>query len=158
MIERNNDPTDLIGQVSEQFTRAFRRLRAGTAKELAPFGITFSQARVLRVIGRAEGPLRIGDLASKLEIAPRSATGMVDALEGARLAVRRPDAVDRRSVFVELTAEGRNLLAHMAEARRESAEQLFGRLTVEQRSQLLALLDALNGAEAPAPAPESEVR
>ena len=157
MPQRRHDPSDIIGQVSEQFTRAFRRLRAGTAKELAPFGLTFSQARVLRIIGHAEDPLRIGDLATKLEIAPRSATGMADALEGAGLAVRRPDAVDRRSVFVELTPQGRSLLSHMAEARRASAEQLFGRITHEQQSQLLAILDALNVAEE-APAPEGEVR
>ena len=157
MSEGSRDPNDLIGQVSEQFTRAFRRLRAGTAKELAPFGLTFSQARVLRIIGHAEAPLRIGDLATKLEIAPRSATGMVDALESAGLAGRRPDAVDRRSVFVELTPQGRSLLVHMAEARRASAEQLFGRITHEQRSQLLAILDALNSADE-VRAPESEVR
>ena len=152
---------DIVGQVSEQFTRAFRRMRAGVVKELAPLGLTFSQGRMLRRIGRAGQPLRIGDIASKLEIAPRSATGMVDCLEGAGLVARRPDTADRRSVLVELTPKGRDLLEHMAEARRASAEALFGRLTAEQLTQLLGLLDTLNAAEDLAKdpaAPGSEVR
>lgn len=131
-------------------------MRAGVAQELAPLGLTFSQGRVLRMIGRAEQPLRIGDIATKLEIVPRSATGMVDSLESAGLAVRRPDPVDRRSVLVQLTPKGRDLLDHMTQARRASAEALFGRLTREQRSQLLGLLAVLNAPADPA-APQGEV-
>jgi len=150
MHPRDQHSDDVIVQIAEQFTRAFRRMRAGSAKELAPLGLTFSQARVLRIIGRAEGPLRIGDLAAKLEIAPRSATGIVDVLEEAGLAARRPDSVDRRSVFVQLTEAGEALLEHMAQARRASAEELFGRLTASQRTQLLEILDAINAADEPA--------
>lgn len=138
---------DIVGQISEQFTRAFRRLRAGSAKTLAPLGLTFSQARMLRTIGRAEQPLRVGDIAVKLEIVPRSATGMVDALESAGLVARRPDTSDRRSVLVELTPEGRSLIDRMAIARRASARELFGRLSTDQQSRLLEILDVLNADE-----------
>jgi DNA-binding MarR family transcriptional regulator len=69
---------------------------------------------------------------------------MVDALEGAGLVERRPDPDDRRSVLVALTKAGRDLLGRMAAARRESAESLFGHLSVVQQSDLLGLLTALN--------------
>jgi DNA-binding MarR family transcriptional regulator len=145
-----NEPHDgdAISRVAEQFTRAFWRMRRGTAKELAPFGLTFSQARVLRVLGRADGAMRIGDLAAKLEIVPRSATSMVDTLEEAGLAARQPDPSDRRSVLVALTSAGRTLLERMSEARRESAEVLFGRLDAEQLASLRTLLEALNAPDA----------
>jgi DNA-binding MarR family transcriptional regulator len=139
---------DAIARVAEQFTRVFWRLRRGTAKELAPFGLTFSQARVLRVLGRADGAMRIGDLATKLEIVPRSATSMVDTLEEAGLAERRPDVSDRRSVLVALTPAGRTLLDRMGEAKRENAEALFGRLDADQLASLRVLLDALNAPDA----------
>jgi DNA-binding MarR family transcriptional regulator len=146
-MERNDG--EIVSQVAEQFTRAFWRMRRGTAKELAPLGLTFAQARVLRVLGRADGPMRIGDLATRMEIVPRSATSMVDLLEGAGLAARQPDHEDRRSVLVSPTPAGRALLERMSEARRESAEALFGRLDPEQLAQLRELLEALNASDAP---------
>lgn len=135
---------DLISSVSEQFTRAFWRVRRGTAKELAPFGLTFAQARVLRVLGREEAPLRIGDLAARLEIVPRSATSMIDLLEEAGLAARQPDPSDRRSVLVSPTAAGRALLERMGKARRAGAEAVFGRLEQDRLATLLDLLETLN--------------
>jgi DNA-binding MarR family transcriptional regulator len=135
---------DVISQVTEQFTRAFWRMRRGTAKELAPFGLTFAQARALRMLGRSEESMRIGELAARLEIVPRSATAMVDLLEEAGLAAREADPNDRRSVLVSLTAEGRALLGRMGEARRASAKALFGTLDEAQLTQLHALLELLN--------------
>jgi DNA-binding MarR family transcriptional regulator len=138
------DDADVISQVAEQFTRAYWRMRRGTAKELAPFGLTFAQARVLRVLGRADGALRVGDLAARLEIVPRSATAMVDLLEGAGLAARQPDPVDRRSVLVAPTDAGHALLARMSEARREGAVALFGTLDEAQLAALQEILGVLN--------------
>jgi DNA-binding MarR family transcriptional regulator len=136
--------TDIVTQLDEQFVRAFRRLKRGTARQLAPFGITGGQARALRVLGRLEAPLRVGDLAARLEIVPRSATAMVDALEAAGLVERRPDTQDRRSVLVAVTPAGGELLERMRRIRHESAKALFGKLTEVQRGELLVLLAALN--------------
>ena len=138
------DAADIVARIDEQFVRAFRRVRRGTTRVLAPFGISGGQARALRVLGRAGEPMRVGDVAARLEIVPRSATTMVDALEGAGLVERRPDPDDRRSVLVALTKAGRDLLGRMAAARREIAESLFGHLSVVQQSDLLGLLTALN--------------
>lgn len=139
------DPqTDLVAQIAEELARAFRRMRRGEMKELAPFGLTFATARVLRILGRAPEPMRIGDLAARLEIAPRSATSMVDALEQVSLAERRPDPSDRRSVLVVVTPQGRELLDRIGRTRLENARELFGALGEVQQGQLLALLSALN--------------
>jgi DNA-binding MarR family transcriptional regulator len=72
---------------------------------------------------------------------------MVDTLEEAGLAVREADPSDRRSVLVSLTPAGRTLLERLGEARRASAEALFGRLDTEQLAALRVLLDALNTPE-----------
>jgi DNA-binding MarR family transcriptional regulator len=140
---------DVISRLADQFASAFSRMRRGTAKELAPFGLTFSQARVVRVLGRADGALRIGDLAARLEIVPRSATSMVDILEAAGLAVREPDSSDRRSVLVSLTPAGRALLDRMGLARRASAEALFGKLDEPQLARLHELFEVLNAPDVP---------
>lgn len=134
----------LTSQLAELLTRASWRLRRGAVKELAPLGLTFAQSRLLRTLARAGEPLRIGDLAARQEVVPRSTTTMVDALEAAGLVSRQADPGDRRSVLVGLTTAGNTLLARMDAARRESAEALFDHLTPAQQQQLLDLLTAVN--------------
>ncbi len=134
---------DLVGQLAELLACASWRLRRTARAELEPFGLTFGQARALRLLSRAGEPLRIGELAARLEIVPRSATTMVDTLEAAALVSRRPDPLDRRSILVCLTATGDELVARLGRARRASAEALFARLERPQAEQLRDLLATL---------------
>ena len=128
--------------LSEVLTRASWRLRKNERKELAPFGLTFAQARALRVLVDT-GPMRIGDLAGLLEIAARSATTRVDDLEVAGLVTRQADPDDRRSVVVAPSTAGRELVARLAAERKESARSLFARLSPEEQVELLLLLTSV---------------
>jgi DNA-binding MarR family transcriptional regulator len=119
-----------------------RRLRRGSTAQLAPLGLTYAQARTLRLVA-AVGPMRMADLAAQLEVVPRSVTTMVDALERAGLAAREADRDDRRSVLVVPTAEGRRLIDRLDRARRDSATEVFGGLSPADRRQLHVLLDRL---------------
>jgi DNA-binding MarR family transcriptional regulator len=130
---------DIVGQLGELLVRSSWRLRRGAAKELAPLGVTFGQARALRVLAAGE-PMRMADLAASLEIVPRSVTTMIDSLVAAGLVNREADAHDRRSVLVSPTVAGRAVLDRMDSARRATTEELFGRLTSGQRRELLDLL------------------
>jgi DNA-binding MarR family transcriptional regulator len=142
---RPDDQTiDVIAQLAELLACTSWRLRRASRRELEPLGLTFGQARALRLLTRAGGSVRIGELAAHLEVVPRSATSMVDALEAAGLVDRTPDPIDRRSILVGLTDSGVDLLARLGRARRASAESLFARLDAAQREQLLELLATLN--------------
>jgi DNA-binding MarR family transcriptional regulator len=142
---RPDDQTsDVIAQLAELLACTSWRLRRASRRELEPLGLTFGQARALRLLARAGEPVRIGELAARLEVVPRSATSMVDALEAAGLVDRTPDPIDRRSILVGLTDSGVDLLARLGRARRASAESLFARLDAAQRVQLLVLLATLN--------------
>lgn len=134
---------NLASPLAEALTHASWRLRRASVRELAPLGLTFAQSRVLRILARREEPMRIGDLAARFEVAPRSATSMIDSLETLGLVERRADPTDRRSVLVGLTADGLALMTRIGEMRRASAEELFGRLTAAQQSQLLEMLTVL---------------
>lgn len=143
----NGDTPSLAAPLGEALTRASWRLRRAAVKELAPLGLTFAQSRVLRILARREEPMRMGDLATRFEVAPRSATSMIDSLETLGLVERRADPTDRRSVLVDLTPDGLSLMARMDKLRRASAQVLFGRLTQAQQEQLLELLALLNEPE-----------
>jgi DNA-binding MarR family transcriptional regulator len=71
--------------------------------------------------------LSIGALAELIHIAHNSAVGVVDQLCRKDLAVRKRDAEDRRVVHVQLTDQGRMLLAalvddHLRELNKVSAD------------------------------------
>ena len=111
---RPDDQTsDVIAQLAELLACTSWRLRRASRRELEPLGLTFGQARALRLLARAGEPVRIGELAARLEVVPRSATTMVDALEIAGLAGRQAAPDDRRSVLVGLTADGEALLERL---------------------------------------------
>jgi DNA-binding MarR family transcriptional regulator len=135
---------ETLVRLAELLTRSSWRLRRNERKELAPFGLTFAQARVLRMLVAAGDPMRIGDLADNLEIVPRSATTMVDGLERPGLVTRHTDPADRRSILVAPTSKGRDLIARMREERRATAETLFAPLSAEEKSELLRLLSSLS--------------
>jgi DNA-binding MarR family transcriptional regulator len=142
--------TDLVPQLAESLTCASWRLKRDAVRELAPLGLTFAQSRALRLLARAGEPLRIGDLAARLEVVPRTATTMVDSLESAGLVRRQADPSDRRSVHVGLTADGLALIERMTRARRQSAETMFAHLSPAHQAELLELLRRVNEHGAPA--------
>jgi DNA-binding MarR family transcriptional regulator len=134
----------LSGQLADAVQQLSRRLRHGTRQRLAPLGLTPGQGRALSVLERAGGPMRMAELAEALRVVPRSATGVVEGLEEAGLVRRDSDLADRRSVLVSLTDAGRGRLVELAEARRQTAEALFGGLGADDQRRLLALLTTLD--------------
>jgi DNA-binding MarR family transcriptional regulator len=129
----------------EAFWALSRRLRALAREALAEWDVTPSQARALGVLRRC-GPLRLGDLAEHLRIAPRSATEVADALEERALVDRRPDPADRRATLVALTARGDEVAAGIRAARTSGAGSLFARLPAPDRAELARILAALREA------------
>ena len=137
-------PELVSGQLADAVQQLSRRLRHGTRQRLAPLGLTPGQGRALSVLERAGGPMRMAALAEALRVVPRSATGVVEGLEELGLVRRETDPANRRSVLVDLTDAGRGTLEELAEARRETAEALFGALAPDDQRRLLALLTTLD--------------
>ncbi|QJY50919.1 MarR family transcriptional regulator [Pseudonocardia broussonetiae] len=117
-------------------------MREAAREALAPWDVTPSQARALGTMLRL-GPLRLGDLAEHLRIAPRSATEVVDALEGRGLVERTPDPADRRATLVVPTERGRETGEAIRAARAAESESVFRELSEEDRAELARILRAL---------------
>ncbi len=122
---------DGAAELADELTRAMKRIRHRTIHRLEPYGITPAQGRALRVLAHAgdcETPgraMRLSELAERLNIAPRSATTVVDALEQAALVERVPDPADRRAVGLLLTPAGLAAVERLAQVRQEVAEEYF---------------------------------
>jgi len=89
------------------------------------------------------GPVTLGELAAAEQVRPPTMTRIVDALEAAGLATRRPDPADARAVLIAATRTGRRLLAEGRRRRVEAlAERLRG-LNDDERAALHAAAPAL---------------
>ena len=128
--------------LSEAFGAVARQLRHASQDTLAPWNITPSQLRALRVLGH-HGALHMSALSDRLHIAPRSATEVVDALEGRGLVARRPDPADRRATLAELTERGADVLGAIRAARGLEAERAFDQLSPADREHLARILRLL---------------
>ena len=122
---------------------AFRQLRRSWVDQLAPWEVTPFQWRALHMLIRTGGKMRPGDLASRLRIAPRSATEVIDQLESRDLVERSPDPTDRRAVTVSETEAGRELHEAIVAKRRELSAEHFSTLTPDEQSELARLLKKL---------------
>ncbi|MGL4339380.1 MAG: MarR family winged helix-turn-helix transcriptional regulator [Rhodoglobus sp.] len=78
-------------------------------RQLAPHGLTVSQAEILTVLADF-GPLSLRDLGSMIVCETGSPSRIVDALVQRDLVVRETDPRDRRALILELTAAGRELI------------------------------------------------
>jgi DNA-binding MarR family transcriptional regulator len=93
---------DLLVEISELYAivlRIARRVNDGDEAFTAT-----QRLALIEVV--AVGPLRIGQLASRMDTTPATATRAVDALEQAGFVVRRPDTEDRRGTVVHATPKG----------------------------------------------------
>jgi DNA-binding MarR family transcriptional regulator len=139
------EPTDPAGEESlaDAFGAVARQLREKSAETLAPWGITPAHLRALRTLAR-HGTMRLSELSDRLQIAPRTATEVVDALQARDLVRRRADPADRRAILVEVTQRGTGMLAEIRATRTE-ASRVFGRLGPADRAELARILSKLRG-------------
>lgn len=132
-------PADAICRFVPPFIRFLR-------EGLAQVGMSPARFQLLQAL-REDGPQSMVDLAGALSVTKRNVTTLVDGLETAGLAARRPHPTDRRSTLVELTAEGAALAAQAAQVQRRHLEGLLARLDAGRREDmaraLLELVDAM---------------
>ncbi len=93
--------------------RCFLRFSEQAARAL---GVEPQQHQVLLAIQGLSPERRatIGVIAERMQLAHHTTVEMVDRLEEHGLVRRRRDETDRRQVIVELTAEGRDILAKLS--------------------------------------------
>jgi DNA-binding MarR family transcriptional regulator len=106
-------------QIEQQMTVLLRRVQrihlstqvGEVALERSAYGIMCKLAD--------EGPQRLGALATAFGLDPSTITRQVQALEEIGLASRETDPADRRASILDLTPNGRDVLEHTREHRRE---------------------------------------
>lgn len=140
-----------LTQISGALTRGRVVERAMEAAGIAPDRPAMSVLIALRM---ADSPLRVGEIATRLQVVGPHVTRLVHDLEKRGLARRVPDPDDRRARLIELTPEGGSAaerylrtvlgwfteaLADWSERDRRELGRLLGRFADDVAGRLAAL-------------------
>jgi len=121
--------------------RTSDRVQGRAARLLREHGLTPAQYNVLRIL-RGEGkPTPILDIARRMLTATPGITGLIDRLEKLELVQRRRCEVDRRVIFVEITAKAEALLVQIDPPMEELRRKMFAHLGEANLRSLVRLLD-----------------
>jgi DNA-binding MarR family transcriptional regulator len=135
---------ELAARLRMTLGRLNRRVRQHGSQSLSA-----SQASTLASV-EALGPVRLGDLAAHEGVTAPTQSRLVGSLEAQGLLRRMPDSEDRRATLLAITAQGRRQLAQLQGERSAFLVSQLGTLSPEQRTTLVAALDALEAlAECP---------
>lgn len=134
-------PMEIVGRI----TRLSRILEQDLKRFFAGHGMEFWEFDVLATLRRSGGDtgLTAGALNRAAMVTSGAITNRIDRLEAKNLVRRVPSPDDRRSVFVQLTAEGRELVDHVLPLHVENEQRLLASLGAEDRAQLANLLRTL---------------
>ena len=133
---KKRDPDSNLGLLVHDVARL---MRANFHRRVQPLGLTQAQWRALFHMSRHEGINQVA-LAEILEIQPITVARLIDRLEAAGWAERRPDPADRRAFRLYVTAEAQPLLEQIRELSASTREESMSGLDKKARDQLLDLL------------------
>jgi DNA-binding MarR family transcriptional regulator len=143
-------PVEAAQYAGQLFFRLWRASHTRTAAALQSIGLTPALFAVLNYLHGRDGAIQ-QQIGSAMGIDPSTMVALVDQLERAGLANRRPHARDRRAREVLVTPKGRRTLTRARElAEHVEADVLQGLDPVERR-QLVTLLRKASAAAPPQP-------
>ena len=130
------DVTEFAGQL---FFRLWRASHTQTAAALETIGLTPARFAILNFL-RARDRAIQQEIGASMGIDPSTMVALIDQLESAGLAKRRPHPNDRRAREVLLTPKGRRTLERGRSLAREVEDDVLRGLGPAERGQLLRLL------------------
>jgi DNA-binding MarR family transcriptional regulator len=128
--------TEFVGQL---LFRLWRAAHVRAADVLGSVGLTPALFALLNVIAAREEAIQ-QELGAVLGIDRSTMVSLIDQLESAGLAKRRPSARDRRAREIVITPKGRRLLGRSRRMISETEDEVLAGLTAEERSQLVRML------------------
>jgi DNA-binding MarR family transcriptional regulator len=131
--------TEVAEFAGQLFFRLWRASHTRIAEALETVGLTPALFGLLNFLGAREGAIQ-QEIGSAMGIDPSTMVSLIDELESAGLARRRPHPTDRRAREVSITPKGRRLLERARRMAFQVEDEVLRGLTAAERRQLLTLL------------------
>src|SRR3954447_18166789 len=146
----SSDPhvAEFAGQL---FFRLWRASHTRGADALGTIGLTPASFGLLNVLGAREGAIQ-QELGAAMGVDPSTMVALIEGLEQAGLAKRKPHPNDRRARAVAITPKGRRTLERGRRMAAQVEDDVLQGLSASERRQLKRLLhQALDSAPPQAP-------
>jgi MarR family transcriptional regulator, lower aerobic nicotinate degradation pathway regulator len=143
--------TEIAEFAGQLFFRLWRASHTHVTEVLQSIGLTPALFGVLNVLGAREGAIQ-QELGSAMGIDPSTMVALIDELERAGLAKRRPHPQDRRARQVSITPKGRRRLQRARKLAFEAEDDVLRGLNARDRRELLKLLRRALDSAPPQPA------
>ncbi len=150
MATKSSPEVEVAEFAGQLFFRLWRLSHTRTAEALETIGLTPPLFALLNVLGARKGAIQ-QELGSAMGIDPSTMVSLIDQLESAGLAGRRPHPRDRRAREVGITPKGRRILEQARELAKRVERDVLRGLTPSERRQLLTLLRRALGSAPPQP-------
>ncbi|MFN3350228.1 MarR family winged helix-turn-helix transcriptional regulator [Pseudorhodoplanes sp.] len=134
-------PLDILGRIQRLSTHLSRQAE----QRLQTLGLTWETFSLIVTLRRAGAPyaLRPTDIYRKSLLTSGTITNRIDNVVRMGLAVREPDAQDRRSVAIKLTPAGLEMADRAIEMHLAGMADVLSVLSPSERAQAAALLSIL---------------
>jgi MarR family transcriptional regulator, lower aerobic nicotinate degradation pathway regulator len=128
--------TEFAGQL---FFRLWRVSHTRTAAALESLGLTTALFALLNLLATRDAAIQ-QELGSAMGVDPSTMVSLIDQLETAGLANRRPRPTDRRAREVVITPKGRRVLGQARRLAMQVEDEVLQGLSQAERRRMLALL------------------
>jgi DNA-binding MarR family transcriptional regulator len=126
----------------DRMTRIVKHLDKVSGRITSRFGLNVGEFKVLLKLDR-HGAMTAGELADVLNLSTGATTNRLDGLEEAGFISRTRDPDDRRSVLIDITTAGREVLDRIVEAQGGEERDMLAVLSPAERDRLNDLLRTL---------------
>jgi DNA-binding MarR family transcriptional regulator len=135
-ISTDTEVAEFAGQL---FFRLWRASHTRVQEKLGSIGLTSALFGVLNFLGARKAAMQL-EIASAMGIDPSALVSLIDQLESAGLAKRRPHPKDRRAREVVITPKGRRMLERGRRMVLEVEDEVLQGLSASERKELVALM------------------
>jgi MarR family transcriptional regulator for hemolysin len=138
-------PTDDLARIGEALAGVFRAGHAARLHERVSeeAGVRVDRTGFVLLVKLMQGPVRISQLAERIDLDVSTTSRKVAELEAAGLVARNLDPGDRRAALVSATASAEALVGRVREARNRAFGRMLARWDDADRARLADLLERL---------------
>ena len=133
---------ELIERILQLGEKAFRELIPILPTEWLQLDLTMPQLKVVLLLFM-NGPARMSDIASALDVSLATATGVADRLVERDIVVRESQPEDRRVVLCRLSEKGQKMMSGLWQLARDRTRELLELAATSQLQLITEALEAL---------------
>jgi DNA-binding MarR family transcriptional regulator len=133
---------ELIEHILQLSDKAFSELLPMVPTEWLQLDLTMPQLKVVFLL-YLNGPSRMSEIASALDVSHATATGVVDRLVERKIVLRKSHPDDRRVVLCRLSEDGEKMIGGLWHLARERIRELLGMVEPTKLILVIEVLEAL---------------